>query len=143
MGSACSPVLLPRPRFPRQRELVVEPFRRVGLVPANQSTHPSAQQATHAVAEASGAQGICWFYQAAVGALDLMVQIVPERASQEQHEWAWVHGVKLLLHVAPLSGEGRSEWGGRSVHRGKFPDASCLGSHWLLAVFGAGVKAVG
>ena len=92
MGSACSPVLLPRPRFPRQRELVVEPFRRVGLVPANQSTHPSEQQATHAVAEASGAQGICWFYQAAVGALDLMVQIVPERASQEQHEWAWVHG---------------------------------------------------
>ena len=135
MGSACSPVLLPRPRFPRQRELVVEPFRRVGLVPANQSTHPSAQQATHAVAEASGAQGMCWSHQAAVEAFDLTVQIVPERASQEQHEW---HGYmeKLLLHVAPLSGEGRSEWGGRSVHRGKFPDASCLGSHWLLAVLG-------
>ena len=81
-----------KPRFPRQLELVVEPFRRVGLVTANHCTHLSAKQATHAVAEASGAQQWCWFYQAAVRALDLTVQIVPERASQEQHEWAWVHG---------------------------------------------------
>ena len=43
---------------------------------------------------------------------------------------------KQLLQVTPLSGEGRSEWGGRSVHRGKFPDASCLGSHWLLLYSG-------
>ena len=79
------PVALPKGSFPRQRQVVLEPLRRVGVDPAKHGSSQPQRQATPAVVEALGGPYQFWFVSRQLGSRRISVRNAPERAQEVQH----------------------------------------------------------
>ena len=98
------PVALPTASFPRHRQVVLEPVRRVGVAPAKHGTSSSIRQAVRAVLGAVGGPYQFWFVSRQLGALELEVRNAPEDAHQAQHQLAWARGEGASPRAHPTRG---------------------------------------
>ena len=103
---------LPKGSFPRQRQVVLEPVRRLGVAPAKHGTSSSIRQASRTVVEALGGPYQFWFVSRQLGALELDVRNGPGHARQVQHQLAWARGGGASPRAqAVVQGRRMEEWG--------------------------------